>query len=98
MLARIPLRTFFEWMAYYSIEPFGPRRADVQAALMPWLYASAHRERGKPTPKLEDFILDFGGEETRQTKQTPEEMELIFRQFAMAHNAANAAKRKRGMQ
>ena len=97
MLARIPLRLFLEWMAYYSIEPFGPQREAIHAALMPWFYALVHQEKGKPKPKLEDFILDFGSEDRVQTKQTPEQMEMIFRQFALAHNAANAAKRKRGI-
>lgn len=61
LLARISSRELTEWMAYDRLEPFGPRRADLRAALITWAIAEVHRNRDeKKEPfKLEDFMLTF---------------------------------------
>lgn len=94
MLARMPMRTLFEWMAYYNMDPFGPHRADAQAALMPWVYAYAHRGKGGREPQLSDFVLSFDGSNHRPQK-TPEQLAMVMRAAAKQHNLANAM-RKRG--
>lgn len=49
-------RTFAEWQAYCSIEPFGPQAGFWQAALIACLLANIHRkEKSKPF-KIEDFL------------------------------------------
>lgn len=65
MLARLPARMLAEWMAYYTIEPFGVERGDLQAGLVAAAIYNVHRDpkrRRQPfTPA--DFLLEFPPEE-----------------------------------
>ncbi len=50
---------FYEWMVYESIEPFGDRRGDIQAAMMCSLVANVNRgEKTKPYSPM-DFVPDW---------------------------------------
>ena len=54
-LARISSRELSEWMAYYSLEPFGAVRGDLQAAIVASTVANSAGANTKPA----DFIPDF---------------------------------------
>jgi hypothetical protein len=44
MLQRMPARLLAEWMAYYTIEPFGGSMADLRAGVLASLLANIHRD------------------------------------------------------
>lgn len=76
---------FYEWMALESIEPFGDRRADIQAALMAMTYANANRAPNtKPYP-LTDFLPEW--EASPQPLQTPEKQADIMMLIQALQNA-----------
>jgi hypothetical protein len=60
-------RELSEWMAYYSLEPFGEYRADLRAAIIARMAAQSNRP-------LKDFMIDFDGEE--RTRQQSMEQQL----------------------
>ena len=91
MMARIPARTFMEWMAYDRIEPFGPERADARAAVMPWLFSSAFRGKNKSAPKLQDFMVNT---KKKTAKQSGKEMQDAWG-LNMAVMQAQASKKDR---
>ena len=69
---------FSEWLAYYSIQPFGPRRLDEHNAWQCyWTHVSMCGGNAKP----EDFII--GGEDNR-AKSVEDKMGLLQ---SIAHSA-----------
>lgn len=80
---------FIEWMAYDRISPFGEERADWRLAQLTAIVANILRGRGKRA-KVSDFIW-----KDKPPRQTVDQQRSIFKAFAMAHNAALAAKGKR---
>lgn len=52
---------FAEWIAYYSLEPFGEERADLRAAIVACVIANANRDPKKRRRafKLADFMPQF---------------------------------------
>jgi len=51
-----------EWQAYAEIDPFGSRRADLQAASIVWMLATVNAKKGAKF-SLEDFLLEFKDQE-----------------------------------
>lgn len=49
-------RTFAEWQAYYSIQPFGPRAEYWRAALITSMIANVNRKKGQKPFVPEDFM------------------------------------------
>lgn len=43
--------------ALYAVEPWGANRDNAHAAMLAMLYASAHTPKGKPRPKMSDYML-----------------------------------------
>ena len=62
LLARIDSRELSEWMAFYSIEPFGEERADLRNALLCQTILLPHLKANTKPPSLESFML-FGDKE-----------------------------------
>lgn len=52
----MPARTFVEWQAYCSIEPFGSPAQFWQAALVASMIANVHRKKNQQPFKPEDFM------------------------------------------
>ncbi len=63
-------REFSEWMAYYSLEPFGEERADLRIAILDSLIANANRDpkKGKAL-KPADFMPAFDQPEQEMQDQ-----------------------------
>lgn len=59
-------RELSEWMAYYSIEPFGERREDMRAAQICAILANIHRGEDTPPFSVDDFMPDFQRQPTKQ--------------------------------
>lgn len=68
-------------MAFYHIEPFGEIRADIRAAIVACVIATAWlKKKGGGDFSLQDFMPKFITE--KKKIQTPQEMAAILRAFA----------------
>lgn len=62
-------REFSEWMAFYTLEPFGPERDDLRIAILDSIVANATRDPKKSrVMKPGDFMPEFG-----KAQQTPDQ-------------------------
>lgn len=70
---------FMEWMAYYTIEPFGEGEAWLRSGIQSAVVANAHRSKKHRAFKPSDFIPDrrFGGSAPKK-KQSVEEMRNVL--------------------
>lgn len=82
---------FAEWIAYYTVEPFGEQRADLRSAIIATVIANVNRGKGQRPFKTDDFMPDFGKPDKR--KQSDEQIAATFTAFIEQHNAAQ---RRRG--
>lgn len=55
LLARLSSRQISEWMAYYTLDPFGEERADLRAAMICALLANINRD---PEKKREPYTAE----------------------------------------
>lgn len=88
---------FSEWIAYYSLEPFGEERADWRQAITSAIIFNANRGKNSKAAKPSDFILKEE-EEPREPctvrytgEQTEEQQRNIFE---LVDKAAKARKGK----
>lgn len=77
MLSKMDSREISEWMAYYSMDPFGEVRADYRMAMLCCLTANINRGKGQPS-KISDYMPEFGPKKP----QTMEEMKTILMSVA----------------
>jgi len=68
---------FAEWAAYYEMNPFGPKRADYQAAVIARTIAQANAPKGK-TFQLSDFVLEFTTRVKSEARMTSEQIVSFF--------------------
>jgi hypothetical protein len=89
LLSNMSSREFSEWMAYYSIEPFGEDRIDIAAGLIASTLANIHRDpkqRQKPY-SVEEFCADYWKEPVvvpDEARLTPEEMADMMKKLRAA--------------
>jgi len=78
LLARIDSRELTEWMAYYSLEPWGTEPEDLRAGIIASTIANVNRDQKKQrkpfTPK--DFMPVW--DRPPKQEQTPEEQRKII--------------------
>ena len=72
MLARIPMRLFREWGAYYSVDPFGEERGDLRAALPILRIVQMFSSKHGAQPQLRDFMPEFSA--PQPVRKSPEEL------------------------
>ncbi len=48
---------FMQWIAYYSLEPFGATRDNLHSAMIASTIANVHRGKGKKAIPPKDFML-----------------------------------------
>lgn len=73
-------RELKEWMAFYSIEPWGEYRADVRSAMVSMLLYGANKGRNAPKLTIKDFMPFAEKEEVSQAdqvKRTREKIEIM---------------------
>jgi hypothetical protein len=58
LLSRIDSRELSEWQAYYSLNPFGPERADLRAGAIASTVANCLTDKGGFKPS--DFMPHYG--------------------------------------
>ena len=76
MLESMTALQFAEWIAYYSLEPFGEERADWRQAVTSTILANANRAKNSKVAKFTDFMLNSEAEETHQ--HTEQEQQNVF--------------------
>ena len=70
---------FLDWMAYFSLEPFGDDRHDWHYARLLAQHANMNRKKGKAVISTEKFLLKF----RRGQGQTPDQMKsVLYAQYA----------------
>jgi len=85
--ARIGADEFAEWLAYGQLEPWGPEREDLRAAIVAATVASTLTgRRFRPA----DFMPRFGA----PRRADPHEMHATMRLFAEAHNEHHRQSRR----
>jgi hypothetical protein len=52
----IDSREFNQWIAYYLLEPFGPRREDQRFGVVAATIANVNRKKGAPPFKWDQFF------------------------------------------
>lgn len=62
-----------EWMALLRVEPWGPYRADLQAAIGAWAAAAPWSSQ----VKVGDFVPEFGNQQATPTD--PAKIRALFR-------------------
>lgn len=82
---RIGSTEFAEWLAFYQLEPFGDERADLRAAIMPFLFATAFRKRGKTRPSMDDFMVSSMLSDSTDEPMAVREMEMTLRRLARSY-------------
>ena len=62
LLARLSSRQISEWMAYYTLDPFGEERADLRFGMLMALLANMNRdpEKRREPYTAEEFMPKFG--------------------------------------
>mgnify|MGYP003335481330 CR=1 FL=1 len=74
---------FAEWQAMYSIEPWGDRRGDIQAALVSQQVHNSVPRKGPPA-KLNDFMIEFEVKPQPTPQQLAQKINDIFKGLAAA--------------
>ena len=70
MSAALSERELQEWMIYYSLEPWGPERADLNSGIIASTIANVNRDskvRSEPF-KAEDFMPKYGADPSAETE------------------------------
>lgn len=76
MMREVSERDFRQWMAYYSLEPFGEERADLRSAIVAATIANCMGGKKGRKYKPKDF-MPFSG-----TTQTPKDHQSIMEGLA----------------
>ncbi len=71
-----------EWIAYQSIEPHGPERDEIHAAM---IASTVAQQWSKRRMRLDQFRLDFGPNAKERSK--PKDLKQKLRSIAMALGA-----------
>lgn len=77
---RMPYREYLDWVALWTIEPWGDARVDMGAALVAALVANANRDRKKrPKPfTIGDFMPTFWRAKVERASVLAEKMKALF--------------------
>jgi hypothetical protein len=73
---------FGEWVAYYSIEPFGDRMADLRAGTVASVVANANRSKDAPAFVPGDFV-PWAKEPEPETPKQPSAEEVAAAVFGV---------------
>lgn len=80
-------RTFAEWQAYSTIEPFGPQAEFWRAGMMACMIANVNRKKNQQPFKPEDF-MPKGLVEQAPKEVVPEQAALLLQQNFEAYAQA----------
>ena len=77
MLESMTSLQFAEWIAYYSLEPFGEARADWRQAITSCILANSNRGKDSKASSIADFMLDTDEPEPQAEPEQKNIFELI---------------------
>lgn len=77
MLARTDSHELSEWLAFYSIHPWGEERADLRQAVTSTVVANSLRGKNVRPYKIEDFLPV----PSAKPEQTADEMKALLMQL-----------------
>ena len=83
MLERMPSREITEWMAFYSVEPFGQDMQYIGHAITAATIANTNRSKGQKAMKPDEFMPKF-----KQHEQTVDEQIQIAQMITAAFAGA----------
>lgn len=69
---------FTDWMLYYQLNPFGPWRGDIQAALVASTIANANAAKGKKF-HIKDFMPEFKSSVQATRPENSDQVIALFR-------------------
>lgn len=80
---RMPQREYYDWVALWSLEPWGDVRGDMNAALLASLTANINRDRRKKAKAFTpaDFMPDFWRNRQGTTHRVASKAMAIFQQM-----------------
>jgi len=82
MLAVINSRQISEWMAYYSMEPWGEKPKWLRHGIRTALLANIHRGKNAQAFRPADFMPPEPGSKTEVEPQSVDEQTTILQQIA----------------
>lgn len=82
-IEQLPVSMLLEYMAFYNIEPWGEKRADLRHGYAAAVTYNLQRGRGARPLKAKDFMPDFSG----PVRQSPEHIRNVLVMYAKSHNA-----------
>lgn len=88
----IDSREFIEWIAYYLLEPFGPRRDDQRFGVVAATIGNVNRKKGAPAFKWDQFFP----EPQLKKEQTWEEMLTLVAMWNAALGGDDLRGKKKG--
>jgi hypothetical protein len=83
---------FAEWAAYYALEPFGDRVADVRAGTITAVLANVHKSKNTPVYGPLDFYTWTKEPDKPEQAPTPEAVALVGFGINLAELRANGQK------
>lgn len=84
LLSRIDSKELSEWAAFYSIEPFGGFRSDMQSGIVASTIANCNRQKNSRSFSPLDF-MPFG-EHTKPKVMSGEDMKAVMLGIAEERN------------
>jgi hypothetical protein len=69
MLERMSSQELTEWLAFYTLEPFGGETQYVGHAITAATVANSNRGKGKKAAKVEDFMPKFGPKKAQTVEE-----------------------------
>lgn len=85
LLARISSRELSEWMAYYSVEPWGAERDNLHAGIVASATINVWRGEKDEPVNAQDFMLQFGEDEKQPV--SADELYGMFQTWALLNGA-----------
>lgn len=82
MLKLFTAKQFFDWQAYYQLEPFGGERDDLNAANVAQVVANVNRGKNQRPYTLDDMRLKW---EQERPERTSEQLFAMLKLIAAAH-------------
>jgi len=84
LLDRLTCAEWCEWLAFFSLEPFGDERADLRAGIVASTISNRLRSKGEKALQPHEFMPYYTA-----PQQTPEEIQRALRTFLVGQHGNN---------
>lgn len=82
-MQRCDVSEFREWMAFYSLDPWGGERGDMRAGIVAAAVVNMQRASSSPAVNASDFMPKFGPrDENEKPTQSLDNMKAAVHAFA----------------